>query len=59
MEALFVQKNLWYIVSGMRVYNVYIPEDAAVVIKKNIYAYLDLVLTLGDHEPGLLESKDA
>ncbi|KAK9234480.1 hypothetical protein V1525DRAFT_54341 [Lipomyces kononenkoae] len=58
MEALFVQKNLWEVVSGTGLHDVSNLEDALVLIKKNNYAYLDMVLTLGDHEHGLLETKD-
>ncbi|KAK9318696.1 hypothetical protein V1517DRAFT_267479, partial [Lipomyces orientalis] len=58
MEALFVQKSLWDVVSGSGFYDVTNVTDAAIVIKKNSFAYLDFVLTLGDYEPGLLETKD-
>ncbi|KAK9242238.1 hypothetical protein V1506DRAFT_572118 [Lipomyces tetrasporus] len=58
MEALSVQKNLWDIVSGTGFYDVTNLEDASVVIKKNNYAYLDFVLTLGDYEPGVLETNN-
>ncbi|KAK9241569.1 hypothetical protein V1506DRAFT_446701, partial [Lipomyces tetrasporus] len=58
MEALSVQKSLWDIVSGTGFYDVTNLEDVCVIVKKNSYAYLDFVLTLGDYEPGLLETKD-
>ncbi|KAK9481896.1 hypothetical protein V1527DRAFT_486185 [Lipomyces starkeyi] len=58
MEPLSVQENLWDIVSGTGFYDVTNLEAVCVVIKKNSYAYLDFVLTLGDYEPGLLEIKD-
>ncbi|KAK9357612.1 hypothetical protein V1504DRAFT_471924 [Lipomyces starkeyi] len=57
MEALSVQKNLWDIVSGTGLYDVTNLEDVCVVVKKNSYAYLDFVLTLGDYEPGFMEER--
>ncbi|KAJ8097565.1 hypothetical protein POJ06DRAFT_261739 [Lipomyces tetrasporus] len=55
MEALSVQKNLWdskrdrVLRQFGRCVRSYQEEQ---------FAYLDFVLTLGDNEPGLLETKD-
>ncbi|KAJ8098930.1 hypothetical protein POJ06DRAFT_181990, partial [Lipomyces tetrasporus] len=54
-----IQRGVWDIISGAGMYNVQNIEDAAVIIKKNSMAYLDLAITLGDKEPGLLGTKDA
>ncbi|ODQ70280.1 hypothetical protein LIPSTDRAFT_5749 [Lipomyces starkeyi NRRL Y-11557] len=59
MEALHVHRGVWDVVSGLGDYNPTNLEDAVVITKKNNIAYLDMIISLGDQEPGLLLTKDA
>ncbi|KAK9318107.1 hypothetical protein V1524DRAFT_340985, partial [Lipomyces starkeyi] len=59
MEALHVHRGVWDVVSGLGSYNPGVLEDATVITKKNNIAYLDMIITLVDQEPGLLLTKDA
>ncbi|ODQ73992.1 hypothetical protein LIPSTDRAFT_276929 [Lipomyces starkeyi NRRL Y-11557] len=59
MEALFMHKGTWDVVSGTGMYNPHDFEDATIIVKKNNLALLDLIVTLGNQEPGLLATKDA
>ncbi|KAK9481748.1 hypothetical protein V1527DRAFT_455710 [Lipomyces starkeyi] len=59
MEALFMHKGTSDMISGMGIYNTLNVEDAAVIVRKNNAALLDLIVILGNQEPGLLATKDA